>query len=254
MCFTEAGTENNMKLLVNKMKNFHRMMVSSNSYFRLLFLLPSLEWLPLRLAIMVGMVMDMAMAMDTMEDMATTMARGKPRLLLLLNQDIMVDTMVVMDMVTALVMDMDMEGMAIMDTMVRGMLMLSLDIMEDMVMVMVMDMDMVMGMDMAMEAMDTMDTMGRDLLMLNQDTMAAMDMAAMDMVDMVMGTVMVMVMVMDTMVKQYLTSSQSSVQQKWIFADLFKRSTEIKIKIEINIHSCSKYISKCLFTDTPKIS
>merc|ERR1712128_38267 len=98
-----------------------------------------------------------------------------------------------------------MEGMAIMDTMVRGMLMLSLDIMEDMVTVM--------GMDMAMEAMDTMDTMGRDLLMLNQDTMAAMDM-----VDMVMGTVMVMVMVMDTMVKQYLTSSQSSVQQKWIYS------------------------------------
>merc|ERR1739838_51606 len=106
--------------------------------------------------------------------------------------------------------------------------MLSLDIMEDM--------DMVMGMDMAMEAIDTMDTMGRDLLMLNQDTMAAMDMVAMDMVDMVMGTVMVM----DTMVEQYLTSSQSSVQQKWIFADLFKRSTQIEIKIEINIHSCSE--------------
>merc|ERR1739838_108587 len=108
--------------------------------------------------------------------------------------------------------------------------MLSLDIMEDM--------DMVMGMDMAMEDMDTMDTMGRDLLMLNQDTMAAMDMVAMDMVDMVMGMVMVMVMVMDTMVEQYLTSSQSSVQQKWIFANLFKRSTQIEIKIEINIHSC----------------
>merc|ERR1712128_268674 len=154
------------------------------------------------------------MDMD-MEGMATmdTMVRGRLRPQLLLSQDIMVDTMADMDMVTALVMDMDMEGMAIMDTMVRGMLMLSLDIMEDMVMVMVMDMDMVMGMDMAMEAMDTMDTMGRDLLMLNQDTMAAMDM-----VDMVMGTVMVMVMVMDTMVKQYLTSSQSSVQQKWIYS------------------------------------
>merc|ERR1739838_747965 len=96
---------------------------------------------------MVGMAMDtvmvMAMDMDTMEDMATTMERGRLKLLPLLNQDIMVG--MVMDMVMVMATDMDMVmamvGMAIMDTMVRGLLMLSLDIMVDMVMDMVMVMD-----------------------------------------------------------------------------------------------------------------
>merc|ERR1712106_1280997 len=89
------------------------------------------------------------MDMDTMEDMATTMERGRLKLLQLLNQDIMVD----MVMVTATDMDMDMAmvDMVIMDTMVRGLLMLSLDIMVDMVMDM--DMDMVMGMVMVMDTM-----------------------------------------------------------------------------------------------------
>merc|ERR1719477_196956 len=116
------------------------------------------------------MVMDMDMAMDTMD----TMARGPLRLSL--------------DMVTmAMAMDIlatDMVVMDTMDIMARGPLMLN-QAMDIMVMDMVMDMDMV-----------TMDTMARDQLMLSQD----MDIMAMDMVLDIMD--MDMAMDMDIMVRQ----------------------------------------------------
>merc|ERR1712055_340193 len=117
--------------------------------------------------------MDMAMVMDTM-----VMERGKPRPLLLLklmlNQDI-----IIMATLTDMVMD-----MAIMD-MERGKLMLPPDTIT-----------MVMAMDMDME---------RGKLMLPPVTITMV--MVMDMVDMVMD----MVMVMDTMVKQYLFISFSKI-------------------------------------------
>merc|ERR1739838_1120462 len=91
--------------------------------------------------------------------MATTMARGRLRLMPLQNQDIMVGMATDMDM------DMAMVGMVIMDTMVRGLLMLSLDIMVDMVMDMVMDMDMDMDMATDMAMVMVMDTMVKQQLL-----------------------------------------------------------------------------------------
>merc|ERR1719234_2388763 len=142
--------------------------------------------------------MDMAMVMDTM-----VMERGKLRLLLLLklmlNPDIIIMA-ILMDMVT---------DMATMD-MERGKLMLPP------VIIMVMDTPMVDMVDMAMD-MDM--ERGRPMLplviIMVMDT-PMMDMERgrpppailiMDMVDMVMD----MVMVMDTMVKQYLFISFSKI-------------------------------------------
>ena len=147
-------------------------------------------------------LMDMAMVMDTM-----VMERGKLRLLLLLklmlNQDIIIMA-TLMDMVT---------DMATMD-MERGKLML-----PPVIIIMVMDTDMVdMAMDMDME---------RGRLMLPLDIIMVMDTPMVDMVDMatmdmergrpppailimvMVDMVMDMVMVMDTMVKQYLFISFS---------------------------------------------
>merc|ERR1712106_203146 len=125
---------------------------------------------------MVGMAMDTAtdMAM-AMEDMATTMARGRLRLLPLQNQDIMVG--MVMDMVMVMAMNMDtMEDMA--TAMERGRLKLLQLLNQDIMVVMAMDMVMVMAtdmdMDMAMVDMVIMDTMVRGLLMLSLDIMVDM--------------------------------------------------------------------------------
>merc|ERR1719180_455358 len=121
-------------------------------------------------------LMDMALVMDTM-----VMERGKLRLLLLLklmlNPDIIIMA-ILMDMVT---------DMATMD-MERGKLMLPL------VIIMVMDTPMVDMVDMAM-AMDMERGRPPPAILI------------MDMVDMVMD----MVMVMDTMVKQYLFISFSKI-------------------------------------------
>merc|ERR1711970_831794 len=145
--------------------------------------------------------MDMAMVMDTM-----VMERGKPRPLLLLKLMLSQD-IIIMATLTDMVTD-----MAIMD-MERGKLMLPpatiimvMDTaMEDMV-DMVMDMDMERG-----KLMLKPDILIMDMAMVDMVTdMATMDMERgrpppdiliMVMVDMVMDMVMV---VMDTMVKQYL--------------------------------------------------
>ena len=121
-------------------------------------------------------LMDMAMVMDTM-----VMERGKPRPLLLLKL-MLNQVIIIMATLTDMVTD-----MAIMD-MERGKLMLKLDIL-------IMDMAMV---DMVTD-MATMDMeRGRP----------PPDILIMDMVDMVMED---MVMVMDTMVKQYLFISFSKI-------------------------------------------
>merc|ERR1711942_328832 len=110
-----------------------------------------------------AMVMDMDMAMDTMD----TMARGPLRLSL----DMVT---MAMDMVLDMVMDMAMDTM---DIMARGPLMPSqLPLLsQDMDMVMDMAMD-ILATDMVV--MDTMDIMARGPLMLN----LAMDIMIMDMV------------------------------------------------------------------------
>merc|ERR1712106_130448 len=166
--------------------------------------------------------MDMAMVMDTIEDMATTMARGRLRLLPLQNQDIMVG--MVMDTVMVMAMDMDtMEDMA--TTMERGRLKLlqlrNQDIMVGMVMDTVMVMAMDMDMDMAMVGMVIKDTMVKGLLLLSLDIMVDMVMV------MDMATDMAMVMVMDTMVKQqllYYFISKTSVYGTLVLSDLVMRN------------------------------
>merc|ERR1711892_1396076 len=142
--------------------------------------------------------------------MATTMARGRLRLLPLQNQDIMVD--MVMDTVMVMAMDMDtMEDMA--TTMERGRLKLLQLLNQDIMVVMAMDM----VMDMALVDMVIMDTMVRGLLMLSLDIMVDMVMV------MDMATDMAMVMVMDTTVKQqllYCFMSETSAYGKWVLLDL----------------------------------
>ena len=120
-------------------------------------------------------LMDMAMVMDTM-----VMERGKPRPLLLLKL-MLSQVIIIMATLTDMVTD-----MAIMD-MERGKLMLPLDI------IMVMDTPMVDMVDMATMDMERGRPPPAILIM--------------DMVDMVMD----MVMVMDTMVKQYLFISFSKI-------------------------------------------
>ena len=181
-------------------------------------------------------LMDMAMVMDTM-----VMERGKPRPLLLLKLMLsqviiimatltdMVTDMAIMDMergklmlhpaTIIMVMDTDMVDMVMDMDMERGRLMLPLDIimvmdtpMEDMV-DMVMDMDMERG-----KLMLKLDILIMDMAMVDTVTdMATMDMERgrpppdiliMVMVDMVMDMAMV---VMDTMVKQYLFISFSKI-------------------------------------------
>merc|ERR1712055_732395 len=157
------------------------------------------------------------------------MERGKPRPLLLLklmlNQDI-----IIMATLTDMVMD-----MAIMDI-ERGKLMLSPD-----TIIMVMDTDMVdMAMDMDMERgrlmlplviimvmdtpmVDTVDTATMDM----ERGRPPPDIIIMDMVDMVMD----MVMVMDTMVKQYLFISFSKICCiHWNLLESSQQNTDLYLK------------------------